>query len=241
MRFRIHIQIRRLLAAHIPVGQAIVGSEQTLETFVGECVDMSQIPSKFEYVALGHIHRFQQIKYTNMQIYYTGSSEMCEFNEEHDVKYAALVELGISAKVTPIKLQTRKMITVVNQDCSGLSASKITEGVLAAIDEQKEQIAEAIVRIKLENINIDENRHIEWDKIKTRLCEYGVFDFKFQPRTILSLPELDKLAGDYMLPPSKELELYVKGKKEYQGKAKLLLKLGNELIKEAEEGELSEA
>jgi len=226
---------KKILASHIPIGQALTSSEVMLESFIGECVDISQIPPKFAYVALGHIHKFQLIPHEKMPIYYSGSSERVEFNEEHDDKYALLVELQDKAKVSPIKLPVRRMMTLLDKDCSGLSATKITQLVLNSIEENKGTLADTIVRIKLENIDVDESRLIDWDKIKGQLNEEQVFDYKMQPRTTVTLPESSKLAGEYILPPSKELELYVKGKKEYRGKMKLLLRLGNEIINEAKE------
>ncbi len=226
---------KRILAAHIPIGQAITSSEVTLETFVGENVEMSQIPQEFEYVALGHMHKFQQINHDKMPVCYSGSSERCEFNEEHDDKYALLVELQDGVNVSPIKLNVRRMITLVDQDCSGLSASKIAKLVLNEIDKRGGTIADALVRVKLENIDIDESRLINWDEVKARLNKEKVFDYKFQPRTTVSLPESSELAGGYILPPSKELELYVKGKRPYRGKTRLLLKLGYEIINQAKE------
>jgi len=226
---------RKILATHIPIGQAMTSSEVTLESFIGENVDVNQIPQKFEYVALGHMHKFQQIEYDKTPMYYSGSSERYEFNEEHDDKYALLVELQDRVNVSPIKLHARRMITLVDKDCSGLSASKITRLVLGEIQKYSDAIADALVRVKLENIDVDESRRVNWDEIKTRLNEEKVFDYKFQPRTTVSLPESSGLAGEYILPPSKELELYIKGKRLYRGKMKLLLKLGYEIINQAKE------
>jgi len=226
---------KKILASHIPIGQAVTSSEVMLETFIGECVDVNQIPSIFDYVALGHIHKFQQIKHDKMPIFYSGSSERCEFNEEPDDKYALLVELRDGAKVSPIKLPVRRMITLVDKDCSGLPASKITRSILDIIEENKGKIIDCIVRIKLENIDVDESRLIDWNEIKERLNEEQVFDYKIQPRTTVSLPESSQLRGEYILPPSKELELYIKEKKEYRGITKPLLKLGSQIINESKE------
>jgi len=43
------------------------------------------------------------------------------------------------------------------------------------------------------------------------------------------------------MPPSKEIELYISGKKQYAGKEKLLLKLANQIIKETREANPHEA
>jgi DNA repair exonuclease SbcCD nuclease subunit len=213
----------------------MTSSEVMIESFVGENVDVSQIPQKFEYVALGHMHKFQQIKHDKTPMYYSGSSERHEFNEEHDDKYALLVELQDGVNVSPIKLNARRMITLVDADCSGLSASKIARLVLGEIEKHRGTIADTLVRVKLENIDVDESRLISWDAIKARLNEEKVFDYKLQPRTTVSLPESSGLAGGYILPPSKELELYVKGKRLYRGKTRLLLRLGYEIVNQAKE------
>ncbi len=181
------------------------------------------------------MHKFQQIKHGKMPIFYSGSSEKHEFSEEHDDKFALIVDIDDSVGVLPVKLQVRRMLTIVDEDCSGLSAPKITRLVQGQIEQHKGTIAEALVRIKLENIDVDENRLIDWDGIKTQLNQERVFDIKLQPRTTVSLPESSQLGAEYILPPSKELELYVRGKKEYRGRMDLLMKLGNEVIKEASE------
>jgi exonuclease SbcD len=231
----------RILVTHIPLGQAVTSSEQTLESFVGDTVDIRQIPEKFEYVALGHIHKFQKVPHNSMPIYYPGSSEKHEFGEEDDEKYAILVELSSSAKISPIKLPTRDMVTLVDADCRGLSATRISTMVLDEIEQDKGRLADCLVRIKLENIDVDENRLIDWKQIKAELEKANVFDYKLQPRTIVTLPEFKRLGGEYILPPSKEVELYVKGKSQYKGKTELMMKLANEIIKEAKEAMPAEA
>ena len=226
---------RKILVAHIPLGQAVTSSEVTLETFLGDVIDVTQIPSKFDYVALGHIHKLQKVPHDSMPIYYPGSSERHEFGEEHDDKYALLVDLDGEAVVSPVKLSTRRMVTLVDSDCRGLSATKITKLVLDKIEEQKDSLADCVVRVKLENIDVDENRLIDWKQIKARLEEAKIFDSRLQPRTVVSLPESKTLGGDYILPPSKEVELYVKARKQYKGKTELLLMLANQVIRESKE------
>ncbi|TBR09345.1 MAG: exonuclease SbcCD subunit D [Candidatus Nitrosotenuis sp.] len=226
---------RRILVTHIPLGQAVTSSEVAFETFIGDYVDVNQIPSKFDYVALGHIHKLQKIPHDTMAIYYPGSSERYEFGEERDDKYALIVEFDEDVKVSPIKLLTRKMVTLVDADCSKLSAIEITKLVVDKITQQKDALADCLVRIKLENIDIDENRLIDWKRIKAALEEAKVFEYKLQPRTVVTLPESKTLSGDYILPPSKEVELYIKDKEQYKGKITLLNKLANEIIVEARE------
>jgi exonuclease SbcD len=226
---------RKILAAHLPLGQAIISSERTLESFIGECVDIKQIPNKFMYTALGHMHRFQQLDQEGMPVIYSGSSERYQWGEEHDDKFAVLIDIEDKVEINPIKLPVRNMVTIIDQDCSGFSAARIDKLVLDAIENNKRKIENALVRVKLDNIDIDEYRLIDWNTIKQTLNEYGVFDYKLQPQSVISLPMQAGPRGEYIFPPLKELELYVKSKKEYKRIAPQLLKLGSDIINEAKE------
>lgn len=226
---------RKILAAHLPLGQAATSSERTLESFIGECVDIQQIPNEFLYTALGHMHKFQKLDREGMPIVYSGSSERCEWGEENDAKFVVLIEIEDNNEINPIELPVRNMVTIIDQNCSGLSAVKINKMVLEAIKNNKQRIKDSLVRIKLDKIDIDEYRLIDWNTIKQGLNDYGVFDFKLQPQTTISLPVQAGATGEYIFPPSKELELYAKSKKEYKRIVPQLLKLGNEIIDEAKE------
>jgi hypothetical protein len=67
------------------------------------------------------------------------------------------------------------------------------------------------------------------------LFEYGIFDIKLQPRTVVGSISSSTATGEYVFPPSKELELYVSAKSEYIESKNDLLKIGKEIILEASE------
>jgi len=127
------------------------------------------------------------------------------------------------------------MKTLVDADCRGLSGSKITDDILAIAEKEKSSLVDALVRIKLENVDLNESRRIRWDEVETTLSGYGIFDCKFQPRTITSITPSGQTKGEYVFPPSKELELYVISREEFSGIATELMKLGEEIIREAME------
>ena len=160
------------------------------------------------------MHKFQQIEGI-LPIFYSGSSERFNFEEESDDKYTLLVELEQGIKVKPIRLPIRKMITLIDFDCSGSSGSKIEKFVLDSIDIRAKELKDALVGIKLQNIDIQENSTINWEPIIEKLEECDILDYKIQTKTSVSLPESNKLNEHYILPPVKELELYVKSKRKY--------------------------
>jgi DNA repair exonuclease SbcCD nuclease subunit len=178
----------RVLAAHVPLVQATASSEKALEFFMGEDLDIRQIPQNFSYVALGHVHKFQQIPHTEVPVCYSGSSERHDFIEEQQDKFAVLVDMEKEVQITPVKLPARELLTAVDAECAGLNAQQITGLVLDEIESKKIRIKDALVRVKLERIGVSESRLIDWPRIKEASNEYGGFDIKIQPRTAVSLP-----------------------------------------------------
>jgi DNA repair exonuclease SbcCD nuclease subunit len=167
-------------------------------------------------------------------MFYSGSSERFDFGEENEEKYALLVEFEESVRVKPVRLPIRKMITVIDFDCSGSSASKITKLVTESIEQRAKEIKNALVRIKLENIDVQENSSINWIPILDQLRECKVFDYKIQARTTVSLPESGVLGERYVLSPEKELELYIKSRRQLAKSAPRLLRVGREVMKKVE-------
>jgi DNA repair exonuclease SbcCD nuclease subunit len=228
--------ITKVLVAHLPLAQSRTSAERTMESFMGESVDVRQIPDDFVYVALGHVHKFQKIDFGTHPIYYSGSSERTDWSEEGEAKYIADIEInGKDAEIKPIELPVRSMKTLVDADCEGLSGAKITELVLKAAEAEKTSVSEALIRIKLESVDHNESRRIDWKEIEKALFGYGVFDFKPQARTTISLTQSIQAKGQYVFPPSKEFEFYISSRKEYSAIGKDLTRLAEEIIKEARE------
>lgn len=80
-RLELDPDVPNILIAHVTVGGADGATNSQMLMY-----DPSLYPtdlSGFDYVALGHIHKFQQV---TDRAYYGGSIERCDFNEEHDPK-----------------------------------------------------------------------------------------------------------------------------------------------------------
>ena len=94
-------------------GGVLGGGERDAQTIEDYWVDASVFPPSAQYVALGHLHRTQQLA-GGAPIWYCGSPIQIDFGEGGDTKHVLLVEveLGKPAKVvqqpltTPIRLRT---------------------------------------------------------------------------------------------------------------------------------------
>jgi exonuclease SbcD len=143
-----------ILAAHVLVGDARVGrgSESLMAIGQEPAVLLSNIAlPAFDYVALGHIHK-RQVLAEKPPVVYAGSLERVDFGEENDEKgfYVVEIQPGTPRQVTysfhPVK--ARRFLTV----SVALEAEEInpTAAVLKAIDSQKEQARDAIVRVNIQ-------------------------------------------------------------------------------------------
>jgi DNA repair protein SbcD/Mre11 len=95
-----------IVAAHCLVqGGVLGGGERDAQLIDEYAVPSAAFPASANYVALGHLHRTQQIPGA-APIWYSGSPIQVDFGEEADVKHALLVDIPErgGAKVTPVPL-----------------------------------------------------------------------------------------------------------------------------------------
>ncbi len=140
----------RLLTGHFTVTGAIWGSERQI--MLGRDVEapLSVIADpRWDYVAMGHIHKHQNL--TKGQngappVIYSGSIERIDFGEEHDPKGFCWVELERgSANYQFIELNARPFVTIsadLRED------ENPTHTLIELI--QKRTLTDAVVRVRVE-------------------------------------------------------------------------------------------
>ncbi|MCD9623831.1 metallophosphoesterase family protein [Rhabdothermincola salaria] len=95
-----------IVVAHAMVAGAVTGGgERSAHTIFEYALPSVAFPASAHYVALGHLHRGQQI-HGPCPIWYPGSPLALDFGEQHDLKGALLVEAlpRTPARVEPIAL-----------------------------------------------------------------------------------------------------------------------------------------
>ncbi|MBK7267905.1 MAG: exonuclease SbcCD subunit D [Ignavibacteriales bacterium] len=113
-------------------------------------VDKLAILKEFNYVALGHWHRFNHLnKYGN--VCYSGSTERINSGEADHNK--GFVEVTIDDNETTInfkKLETREYLNITVDGCSSKTKQNILDEISAITGGR--DISEAIVRVVLKNV-----------------------------------------------------------------------------------------
>ena len=230
-------QLPAVLAAHVWVSGAHVGSEETMTIGQEHVLLPGNVANPaFDYVALGHIHR-HQILNEKPPVVYCGSLERLDFGDEKDDKGFYLVEIETdkagerqtSFSLHP--LDTRRFLTIrvdIQPD-----DTEPTTTVLNAISGQ--DIAGAIVRLQL-NLPQESEALIADSEIRSALKDAYYFtvsrDIKRESRVRLGSRAAEEIT------PADALKAYIKEKKFSQSYSKTLLEYGGELIKEQISGEV---
>ncbi len=145
-------QLPAILTAHLSVAEAKLGSEQ--HVMIGRDVTVLKslvADPAFDYVALGHIHKHQDVNAGyHPPVVYAGSIERIDFGEEGEPKGFVIADIEKGrAKWRFVPVQARPFVTIqVTVDAEDPMAQ-----VLAEIE--RHRVADAVVRVI---IKVDEER-----------------------------------------------------------------------------------
>jgi DNA repair protein SbcD/Mre11 len=118
-----------IVVAHAMVAGAVTGGgERSAHTIFEYALPSTAFPASAHYVALGHLHRGQQLPGA-CPIWYPGSPLALDFGEQHDVKGALLVEAlpRTPARVEPMALTGGRAFRTVTGTVAEL-ARQVREG-----------------------------------------------------------------------------------------------------------------
>jgi len=135
----------RVLAGHFSVAEAKLGSERTVMLGRDVAVQLSTLADPvWDYVALGHIHRHQNLHPgEGPPVVYSGSLERIDFGEEAEPKGFCWVELGRGSTQWRFVEVAARPFRTVRLDVR--SAEDPTQHILEALN--REETEGAVVRL----------------------------------------------------------------------------------------------
>lgn len=119
-----------IVAAHCMVqGGTLGGGERDAQLIDAYAVPSAAFPASANYVALGHLHRAQQMPGA-APIWYSGSPIQVDFGEEQDTKQVLVVDIPErgAAKVTPTPLTRGAVLRTVRGTLAELEAAAAGAG-----------------------------------------------------------------------------------------------------------------
>lgn len=203
---RLDPKIPTVLLGHLMTDNASYGAERFLAVGKGFTIPLSLlIRPDFDYVALGHVHRHQNLNPSNEPpIIYPGSIERVDFSEEKEDKGYVMVELQRgSVKWEFCPLPVRAFCTI-NVDLD--KAADPQAALIKAI--AKKNIADAVVRLiyKLRSEQID-----LIDNAAIHQALSSAHSYTIQPELIsqLARPRLPQLDASSSIDPLEALKTYL--------------------------------
>jgi DNA repair protein SbcD/Mre11 len=201
-------EMPRLLTGHFTVGGAVVGSERGI--MLGRDITVSKnvlADPRWDYVALGHIHKHQNLTEGRIDappVVYSGSIERIDFGEEGDPKGFCWVELSRDETNWQfIKLKARPFITL-RADLR--QSTNPTQDVVREIESHN--LKQAVVRMYVKLTPESEARFNEL-AVRHALHNAGVFHFAALRKEIDEPTRARLGASPEGLTPEQLLERYL--------------------------------
>ena len=235
-RFQVVLEgeIRRLdpdipivLLAHLMADNANLGAERFLAVGKGFTLPLSLLTRPcFDYVALGHVHRHQNLNKSNRPpVIYPGSIERVDFSEEKEDKGYVMVEVESgNAKCEFCPLDVRVFRTIeVDVSKTEDPLDKIAKSVA------KNDIEDAVVRLvyKLRSEQLDLIDNTSLQEILSPAHTYTI-----HPELVsqLARPRVPELSASSSIDPMEALKTYLNNREDLQDIADSMMQAAHSLL-----------
>ena len=224
---RLDPDVPTVLLGHLMIDNASYGAERLLAVGKGFTIPLSLLTRPcFDYVALGHVHRHQNLNKSNdPPIIYPGSIERVDFSEEKEDKGFVMVDLERgSAKWEFCPLPVRAFRTI---DIDVSSAVDPQSALLKAL--KKNDLQDAVVRLiyKLRSEQLDQ---IDMASLHQTLSK--AHSYTIQPELVsqLARPRLPELAATSSIDPLEALKTYLDNREDLKDIAAPMLEAAHKLL-----------
>lgn len=225
-------EIPTVLLAHLMADQANLGAERYLAVGKGFNIPVSMLARPcFDYVALGHVHKHQNLNKTNdPPVIYPGSIERVDFSEEKEEKGFVLLELEKGKakwEFNPLPVRSFCTIKVDVSDAEDPQAA-----LIKAIE--KKPLQDAVVRL------IYQLRPEQLEKIDNRVLHSSLestHSYTIQPELVsqLARPRLPELDASNSIDPLEALKTYLVSREDLKDIAGNMLEAAQSLLARDEE------
>ena len=224
---RLDPNVPTVLLGHLMIDNACYGAERFLAVGKGFTIPLSLlIRPCFDYVALGHVHRHQNLNASNdPPVIYPGSIERVDFSEEKEDKGYVMIELErgkVQWEFCPLPVRS---FCTINVDIANAADPQAV--LLKAIE--KKNIQDAVVRLiyKLRSDQID---LIDSATIHQALSP--AHNYTIQPELVsqLARPRVPELGTSNSIDPLEALKTYLDNRSDLKDIANGMLEAAQQLL-----------
>ena len=219
----------RLLTGHFSVAGALWGSERSVMLGRDVAVALTAVADRtWDYVAMGHIHRHQNLTAGRADappVVYSGSLERIDFGEEKDAKGFCWVRLARGGATWEfVELAARKLLTLT---CDCRDIENPTGAALAAL--KRHELEGAIVRLVI-RLTPESETLLNDGLIVKELRRAGVFHIAGISKDVDRRARSRLGASPEGLSPLELLARYFEGRGVEAGRREALLRLAREIV-----------
>ncbi len=224
---RLDPTIPTILLGHLMADRANLGAERFLAVGKGFTIPVSfLIRPELDYVALGHVHKHQNLNQgNNPPIIYPGSIDRVDFSEEKEAKGYVMVNVAkgkVEWEFNPLPVRT--FVTITVDVCeSETPEAKILDAIA------KREITDAVVRLtyKLRSEQLELISNATLDQALKQAHTYTI-----RPELVsqLARPRLPELGLGNTLAPLEALEAYLNNREDLREIAPDILQAAQELL-----------
>ncbi|WP_375492139.1 exonuclease subunit SbcD [uncultured Nostoc sp.] len=224
---RLDPNVPTILLAHLMADNATLGAERFLAVGKGFTLPLSLLTRPcFDYVALGHVHRHQNLnKSNNPPVIYPGSIERVDFSEEKEDKGYVMLELERGSaewEFCPLTVRTFQTIEV------DISKADDPQAVLMKAI-AKYDIQDAVVRLiyKLRSEQMD---LIDSSSLHTALSPAHTYTIQAELVSQLARPRIPELSASSSIDPMEALKTYLNNREDLKDIAASMMDAAQKLL-----------
>jgi exonuclease SbcD len=231
-------EIRRLdpdlptvLLAHLMADNATLGAERLLAVGKGFTLPLSLLTRPcFDYVALGHVHKHQNLNKSNdPPVIYPGSIERVDFSEEKEDKGYVMIDLEKGKadwEFCPLPVRTFRTIEIdlSKQD----DPQKVLLKGIAKYDIQ-DNVVRLIYKLKSEQLDLIDN-----SSLHQALSIAHTYTIQAELVSQLAKPRIPELSASSSIDPMSALKTYLNNREDLQEIMPSMLEAAHNLLADDE-------
>lgn len=224
---RLDPDVPTVLLAHLMADNATLGAERYLAVGKGFTLPLSLLTRPcFDYVALGHVHRHQNLnKSNNPPVIYPGSIERVDFSEEKEDKGYVMVELergSANWEFCPLPVRTFRTLEI------DVSKAEDPQGALIkAINKHdlQDTVVRLIYKIRSEQIDLIDNAALH-----SALSAAHNYTIQAELVSQLARPRIPELSASSSIDPMEALKTYLQNREDLKDISGLMLEAAEKLL-----------
>jgi len=222
-------ELPTILLGHLMADNATLGAERLLAVGKGFTLPLSLLTRPcFDYVALGHVHRHQNLNKSNdPPVIYPGSIERVDFSEEKEDKGYVMVELERGQAIWEFcPLPVRSFLTIEVDLTKKEEAQAALMKAIAKHDIQ-DAVVRLIYKLRSEQLDLVDNAELH-DALRT------AHTYTIQPELVsqLAKPRIPELSAYNSIDPMNALKTYLDNREDLQDIAASMLAAAQQLLGE---------